>query len=172
MVMGNRLCKLLLSLTLVFWALPPCFAGQYQVARVVDGDTIRVRDGDARLVIRLSGVDAPEVSHSKNEPGQPFSLQATKHLAALVLGRNVEIKRIGQDRYGRTLAEVFVDGKNVNLQMVKDDLAEVYRGVPALGQNFDPYWKAEEEAKKAGRGMWVLGSKYVSPREWRRLHGN
>jgi len=56
--------------------------------------------------------------------------------------------------------------------MVKDGLAEVYRGIPALGQNIDPYWKAEEEAKKAGRGMWQLGDKYVSPKEWRRLHRN
>jgi endonuclease YncB( thermonuclease family) len=35
-----------------------------------------------------------------------------------------------------------------------------------------PYWKAEEQAKKAGRGMWVLGDKYVNPREWRKTHGN
>jgi len=25
--------------------------------------------------------------------------------------------------------------------------------------------KAEEDAKRAGKGMWVLGDKYVSPRE-------
>ena len=54
-------------------------------------------------MIRLVGIDAPEASHSKNEPGQPFSQQATKHLAALVLGRTVEIKKIGQDRYGGPL---------------------------------------------------------------------
>ena len=56
--------------------------------------------------------------------------------------------------------------------MVKDGLAEVYRGIPALGQNIDPYWKAEEEAKAAKRGMWVLGDQYVSPRDWRRTHGD
>jgi endonuclease YncB( thermonuclease family) len=46
--------------------------------------------------------------------------------------------------------------------MVKAGLAEVYRGTPAKGQNMEPYWKAEEEARKAGRGMWVLGDKYVT----------
>jgi micrococcal nuclease len=55
--------------------------------------------------------------------------------------------------------------------MVKAALAEVYRGTPAKGQNMEPYWKAEEEAKKAGKGMWVLGDKYVSPREYRKTHG-
>ena len=34
-----------------------------------------------------------------------------------------------------------------------------------------PYWKAEEEARAAKRGMWAQGDKYVSPREWRRASG-
>ena len=47
-------------------------------------------------------------------------------------------------------------------------LAEVYRGKPASGHDMEPYWKAEGDAKVAKRGMWVLGDKYVSPRDWRR----
>jgi endonuclease YncB( thermonuclease family) len=71
------------------------------------------------------------------------------------------------------LGEVFLlDGKNVNIEMVKAGLAECYRGKPASGLDMEPYMKAEEEARKAGRGMWQLGDKYVSPREWRRMHGN
>ena len=114
------------------------------------------------LVIRLVGIDAPEVSHRKNEPGQPFSDQATKRLASLVLNRTVEIKPYGQDRYGRTLAEVFVEGRNVNLEMVKAGLAEVYRGAPALGLDLGLYRKAEEEARKARRGMWQLGDRQIA----------
>ena len=68
-----------------------------------------------------------------------------------------------------TLAVVF-DGINVNLEMVKAGLAEVYRGKPAGGLNLEPYWNAEAEAKKAGIGMWSLGDKYISPKEWRRMH--
>jgi hypothetical protein len=66
-----------------------CIAGEYQVSRVVDGDTIIVKKGDTKLTIRLVGIDAPEISHAKNEPGQPFSQQSTKHLAGLVLNRVV-----------------------------------------------------------------------------------
>jgi micrococcal nuclease len=149
-----------------------CIAGEYQVSRVVDGDTIIVNKGTIKLTIRLVGIDAPEVSHAKNEPGQPFSQQSTKHLAGLVLNKTVDVKSHGPDRYGRTLGEVFLEGNNINLEMVKAGLAEVYRGTPAKGQNMEPYWKAEEEARKAGRGMWVLVDKYVSPREWRKTHGN
>jgi len=53
--------------------------------------------------------------------------------------------------------------------MIRAGLAEVYRGKPAPGLDLDPYWKAEEEAKKAGAGMWSLGDKYISPREWRHI---
>jgi micrococcal nuclease len=148
-----------------------CIAGEYQVSRVVDGDTIVAVHGSVKLTIRLVGIDAPEVSHAKNEPGQPFSQQSTKHLAGLVLNKTVDVKSFGPDRYGRALGEVFLDGNNINLEMVKSGLAEVYRGTPTKGQNMEPYWKAEEEAKRAGKGMWVLGEKYVSPREWRKTHG-
>jgi len=54
--------------------------------------------------------------------------------------------------------------------MVKAGLAEVYRGPPASGLDLDPYWKAEEEAKKENCGMWALGDKYISPREWRKIN--
>ena len=60
------------------------------------------------------------------------------------------------------------NGKNINLEMPRAGLAEVYcGGKPAAGLNLEPFWQAEEVAKKAGRGMWSLGDKYVSPREWR-----
>jgi micrococcal nuclease len=149
-----------------------CIAGEYQVNRVIDGDTIIVNKGTTKLTIRLVGIDAPEISHKKNELGQPFSQQSTKNLAGLVLNKVVDVKSHGPDRYGRTLGEVFLDGNNINLEMVKSGFAEVYRGTPVKGQNMEPYWKAEEEARRGGRGMWVLGDKYVSPRDWRKTHGN
>ena len=142
-----------------------CIAGEYQVSRVVDGDTIILNNGTSKITIRLAGIDAPEISHAKHEPGQPFSQQSTKHLAGLILNQSVDIISYGNDRYGRILGEVFLDGTNVNLAMVKAGLAEVYSGTPAKGQNMDLYWRAEEAAKRAGKGIWVLGDKYVSPRE-------
>lgn len=146
------------------------YAGPLKVSRVTDGDTTTVRDGRIEKTIRLVGIDAPEISHKKREPSQPFAQTATKYLAGLVLNKTVEIKEFGQDRYGRTLGVVFVAGKNVNLEMVKAGYAEVYRGTPAPGFDTAPYWKAEEEARAAKRGMWSQGEKYVSPREWRRLN--
>ena len=146
-------------------------AGPLKVSRVTDGDTITVTDGRVQQTIRLVGIDAPEISHKKREPSQPFAQAATKYLAGLVLNKVVEIKDYGLDRYGRTLGVVFVAGKNVNLEMVKAGYAEVYRGTPAAGFDSAPYWKAEEEARAAKKGKWAQGDKYVSPREWRRMSG-
>jgi endonuclease YncB( thermonuclease family) len=60
----------------------------------------------------------------------------------------------------------------VNLEMVKAGLAEVYRGRHAKGFNPKIYQDAESEAVKEKRGMWVLGDKYISPRDWRRGRRN
>ncbi len=160
-----------LKIVLILLFLPAVsFGGQFIVTRVTDGDTIKIAADGSKITVRLVGIDAPELSKKKHEPGQPFSRKSTKYLANLVLNKSVEVKSYGTDRYGRTLGVVFVGGKNVNLEMVKAGLAEVYRGKPAGGLDLKPYWKAEAEAKKAGIGMWSLGNKYISPKEWRRMH--
>ena len=114
-------------------------AGQFKVTRVTDGDTVKVTGNGEKVTIRLVGIDAPETSKKKNQPGQPFSRKSTHYLASLVLDKSVEVKSYGTDRYGRTLGVVFVGGKNVNLEIIKAGMAEVYRGRPAGGLNLEPY---------------------------------
>ena len=82
----------------------------------------------------------------------------------------VEIESYGLDRYSRVLGVVYIDGKNVNLEMVKEGLAEVYKGEPAPGFDNRPYWDAEQEARENKRGMWVQGDKYISPKDRGKLH--
>jgi endonuclease YncB( thermonuclease family) len=168
--------RIILLVMFLFFTLlaSPCqlFAGQYQVTHVIDGDTIKVDDGTKKIPVRLVGIDAPESPQRKNQTGQAFNQQSKKHLSSLVLNQVVEIKSHGFDGDGRMLGEIFLlDGKNVNVEMIKAGLAEVYRGKPASGLNMEPYWKAEGEAKTAKRGMWELGDKYVSPNDWRKTHG-
>jgi endonuclease YncB( thermonuclease family) len=50
-----------------------------------------------------------------------------------------------------------LDGKNVNLEMDKSGLAEVYLGGPPPSFDDYSYHKAERKAREAGRGMWVFG---------------
>ena len=74
----------ILALLLCF---TPAFGGQFKVTRVTDGDTVKAEGHDIEINVRLVGIDAPETSRRKHEPGQPFSQRATKHLAGLVLNK-------------------------------------------------------------------------------------
>ena len=168
--MATRALKALVLIVAIFIFPVIVLAGQFKCTRVTDGDTITVVTDGQKVTIRLVGIDAPEKSRKKHDPGQPFSQTSTKHLAGLVLNKHVDIVSYGTDRYGRTLGVVYVDGKDVNLEMVRAGLAEVYRGRPAKGFDNEPYQKAEDAARRAGVGMWSLGDKYVSPREWRGMN--
>ena len=138
-------------------------AGQFKVVRVYDGDTVKAVGHDIEIKVRLVGIDCPETKKRKHKSGQPFGQKAKKFLAGMVLNKTVDIKGYGLGRYNRIIGVVFVDGKNVNLEMVKAGLAEVYRGKPPRVFDLKPYLQAEAEAKKAKRGIWSLGAKYISP---------
>ena len=88
----------------------------------------------------------------------------------MILNKVVNIKGYGLDGYNRILGLIYLNGKNINLEMVRAGLAEVYRGRPPKGFDSTSYLKAEAEARGAKRGMWSLGDKYISPREWRKMH--
>lgn len=164
----------MITILLAFLLIQPSvsIALQFKVKRVLDGGTILVARQSLEIKVRLVGIDAPEVGKKKHETGQPYGRKATKYLVKLLLNKRIIVEEYGTDRYGRILGVVFVNGTNSNLEMVKAGFAEVYRGPSAKGLDLDPYWKAEAEAKEAKQGMWVLGDKYISPREWRRGRRN
>ena len=142
---------------------------EIKVVRVYDGDTIKAEGHDIVIKVRLIGIDAPETSRQKHHPGQPFGEKAKKALASLILNRNVEIKGYGLGPYNRILGEVFIDGENVNLEMLRAGMAEVYRGKSPHGFDLNEYKQTELEARQSRRGIWALGEDYISPREWRQM---
>ena len=167
----RNLLKIHVILTAFFFLLPTApLAGQFKITRVSDGDTVKAEGHDIEIKIRLVGIDAPETSKKKRDPGQPYSQQAKEHLAGLILNKTVDIKGYGLGPYNRILGVIYLDGKNMNLEMVKAGLAEVYRGKAPHKFPLIPYWQAEKKAKNDMRGMWSLGDKYVSPKEWRETH--
>lgn len=167
---SNRLLKFaIVPALLLLLSQAPVVAEQFQVFKVINGNTIAVRgERGKKISVRLVGIDAPVLSTSNGESGQPFSQQSAQHLASLVLNRVVDIKPYGLDGFGRMLGEVFASDKNINMAMVRAGLAEVFRGRPTGGLSLEAYWEAEKEARDANRGMWAQGDKYVSPREWKK----
>jgi len=170
-VLSHRLTKsFLIILSLLFLYPSLSLAGQFKIARVYDGDTVKAIGHDITIKVRLVAIDAPETSHGKRKPGQPYGRRSEKYLAKLVLNRTVDVKGYGLGPYNRILGVISLNGMNINLEMIKSGLAEVYRGKPPHKFDLDPYWQAERNARRAKKGMWSLGDKYVSPKDWRRMN--
>jgi micrococcal nuclease len=140
------------------------------VERVSDGDTVVATSENATKVrVRLLGIDAPEISHG-NRPGQPYGADARQYLTRLVMGRPVRLELFGPDVYRRVLAVLWVAGANVNVEMVRAGLAEVYRGVRCHVYCRE-LAEAEVMAQRQRLGMWAL-ERYESPAAYRkRLRG-
>lgn len=145
----------------------------FRVLKIYDGDSMKIEGGGMALMIRLLGIDAPESGGWKKgdsgSHGQPFSKEAKEALTRIVDHKDLHIKSYGTDRYNRLLAEVFTDdGTIANLELVREGMAEVYRGSPPEGFDITPYRQAEAEAKSRYRGIWSIGSSYQSPKVWRK----
>lgn len=150
-------------------------ASRFEVKQVIDGDTIRIRDSNAEFLVRLVAIDAPERTPDSYGKKQPYSDQAAKQLATLIMGREVVVKYYGQNAQGVVFGEVFVDGSNINLRMVRDGFAEVYLTANTFPVKLKKYREAETQAKHERRGIWKLGNRYVRPKEWRnraRVHAD
>jgi len=117
-----------------------------KVVGFVDGDSIKVILDGKQVDIRLYGIDCPE-------SGQAYGQSATAGIKEILTGRKIQIKIITYDRYGRAVAMVYADRKNVNEIMVKAGLAWVYRKY--CKDDFCNDWlKLEKEAKSKNWRLW------------------
>jgi micrococcal nuclease len=135
-----------------------------RVESVVDGDTIRVSQGERRLMVRLIGVDAPETGYGERA-AEPFGAEATETARRLLGGRSVTLEyesgsRV--DRYGRTLAYVRLgDGRLLNEEIIRAGYAGVYERFQFRYK--EAFRAAEREARREGRGMWAESAQRQGP---------
>jgi micrococcal nuclease len=128
-------------------------AEQVLVERVVDGDTLVISGGDR---VRLIGVDTPETKHP-NKPPEPFGAEAAEFTRRMVEGKQVELRydtRETTDRYGRTLAYVYVDGHFLNELLIREGLARALTNYPFDAAMKQVFRAAEASAKAQRRGIW------------------
>jgi endonuclease YncB( thermonuclease family) len=93
--------------------------------RVVDGDTLNL-DGER---VRLANIDAPEMPPKSRCPAEAEgALAATARLETLVRGGDLTLERTGVDRYGRTLAHVYVDQADVGRSLIAAGLVRPWEG--------------------------------------------
>ncbi len=134
-----------------------------KVVGIQDGDTITLLDPlNHPYRIRLLGIDAPE----KN---QPFGKVAKQVLSDRIFGKQVQVMTKGRDRYGRTLGKVLLDGRDINMEMVRHGLAWFYKHYAETQFRGDAarYADAETAARKERDGLWAYPDP-VEPWVWRK----
>ena len=87
-----------------------------------DGDTCTAVDGEK---IRLACIDTPELK-GKNA-NKIAAEEARDFLNQLVANKKVSIKRMTKDRYGRTVAEIYKDGTNIQELIVNKGYGKIYK---------------------------------------------
>lgn len=125
----------------------------YQVTRVVDGDTIWVKDetGGQEYKVRYIGINTPEIN-----PDECFGQAATEKNRQLVEGKKVRLEEdvSETDQYGRLLRYVFLeDGAFVNETLVRLGYAHSVTYPPDVKYQ-KLFQEAETEARNNSRGLW------------------
>ncbi len=132
---------------------------QGRVLKVLDGDTIRVELDDGKKVrVRFLGIDAPE-SFAKRYGyteylGEDVSRLMKKTLSQKQVTLRVPVGRGGmkKDLHGRVLAYIHQGDTDLCAYLVKEGLARVYRPIPST--RHEELLGYEDEAKRAGKGIW------------------
>ena len=112
--------------------IPPITTGK--VVKVYDGDTFTLAaklpntDGPVyRFAVRLNGIDTPEIK-GKTATEKELAKRARDALSSLIMNKNVILKNVETEKYGRLLAEVYVDDININNYMIENKYAVKYDG--------------------------------------------
>lgn len=127
---------------------------QATLDRVVDGDTLELRDGDR---IRLIGIDTPETVHP--DFGDECYGEAASRYAEHLLHPGDELRLVldveHRDQYGRLLAYVYraADDLFVNARIVKQGYAYV-ETVPPNVAHAEQFRRLARQAREHDRGLW------------------
>lgn len=114
----------------------------FKVTRVIDGDTVVLENGQR---LRLLGINTPEKT-------MPYHDEAKNFLKNLVENKSIKIESRGTGKYGRTLSYIFINNKNINEEMLRQGLANLFY------YDKDKYYKdaknAEEFARLNEKNLW------------------
>lgn len=128
----------------------------FEVAEIIDGDTIEIKADSGTSSVRLIGINAPEVSHGESK-GECFGDESTSHLKYLIGDSDVVLEfddtQGKYDKYNRLLAYVFINGNNINRQMIRDGYAYEYTYEKPYKYRND-FIEASDAAAKEKNGIW------------------
>ncbi len=135
----------------------------YPVAKVVDGDTIKIDLNGNQVTIRLIGVDTPETVDPRKIV-QCFGKEASEETKKILQGQSVRIEMDPSqgmyDKYGRLLAYVYAplnsksEGLLVNEYLIAEGYGHEY--TYDLPYKYQTEFKAAEVAARTQKkGLWA-----------------
>ncbi|ACK67615.1 nuclease (SNase domain protein) [Rippkaea orientalis PCC 8801] len=141
-----------------------------KVTHIVDGDTLDVEMANCRIPwrgnpqkcrIRLACLDTPEKGQ------KPFFNNAKQRLQQLLNpGTIVKIRDTGDSSYNRIVAEIFINQRSINLQMIQEGQGAIYcQYLDNCRSTKSAYLQAEANAKKRGLGIWNPQQPWTGIRE-------
>jgi endonuclease YncB( thermonuclease family) len=140
----------------------PASAWQGRVVRVLDGDSLLVRDTSRVHEIRLYGIDAPEYKQS-------FGRQAARIARKQLLHKKVNVVGVDVDRYGREVALVYRGEILVNRELVRRGAAWMYPRYCRKKNLCRTMKTVQETARQKRLGLWA-GDNPLSPWKWKYLN--
>ena len=120
-LISTKLLVIILFWSNSSWSIPVSLP-TVSIKYCYDGDTCTTIKGEK---IRLACIDTPELKGKKANP-IPAKL-AKDFLNDLIAKKEVSVRRITKDRYGRTVAELFKDEINVQELIVKKGFGKIYQ---------------------------------------------
>ena len=129
----------------------------YTVLSVTDGDTIRIDYDGTNTPLRIIGIDTPETVDERTTV-QCFGQEASDYLKSKLTGKKVSIEsdltQSDRDKYNRLLRYVYLDGKDVGLDIITNGYGHEYTyNVPYNKQA--QYKTAESTAEQNNLGLWA-----------------
>ena len=126
----------------LFLACGLLFGFSAKVVKVSDGDTITVLTQNKESIkVRLYGIDAPETK-------QDFGKASKQYLSSLIVGKIVEVKSGGKDRYGRVLGTIYLGSTDINAKTVEEGCAWAFVKYSKI------YAAQQSKAVKNKAGLW------------------
>lgn len=154
---------LLAALALAAWVLSPVPVTTVPLVDVIDGDSLRVRQDDRQVALRLTGIDAVEYRQECGREGNsrwPCGREARAAFVKLAGNGPLHCTLTARDAYRRTLATCrtlpYPDGIDLGAEMVRQGWAVATDGT---------YLIEEAEARARRRGIWQ--GDFVRPDAWR-----
>lgn len=146
---------------LLFFIVLNCYSQKQiltgKVVAITDGDTFKLLTKDSTLIkVRVANIDCPERR-------QPFSAKAKEFTSEAIFGKNIKLKYLKKDRYGRFICNViYNDSLNLSHELVKYGLAWHYVKY-SKDKNLQTI---EDEARADKVGLWQ-DKNAIPPWEWR-----